>query len=162
MPSTLHPKLSFTDLSILLLFLTSRCMVLMLYLASSLLIFPETICTYGIMTMPITLLSRVLCFFFRWKVCRISIVLQPFFWNFFSRGTFLKLYISPSKLLGPQTVLDQPISVDKIALFCARWCSDLVWRYQSVWVGFLYTSWTIVPSSCLFTNTSKNGNELLF
>jgi len=39
-------------------------MVLMLYLASNLIIFPETICMYGIMAVPIGLLSRVLYYIF--------------------------------------------------------------------------------------------------
>ena len=31
-----------------------------------------------------------------------------------------------------------------------------LWRYLSVWVGFLYTQWVRLPSSFLETSTLKN------
>jgi hypothetical protein len=48
---TLHPTLSFANLNMLLLFFSGWCIVLILYFASSLLIFPEIVRIYGIMAM---------------------------------------------------------------------------------------------------------------
>jgi hypothetical protein len=75
-----------------LVFLAGRCTVLMLYLASNLLIFPETVRMYGIMAVPIGLCSGVMDFF---SLCG-ELVVFPLY-----RNRYFGVYSSDVAILLP-------------------------------------------------------------
>lgn len=121
--------------------------VLMLYFARGLMILLEITFWCGSTAILVSFSFFNFGFCFGCRGCLISFLLHLFYWKI-----YLRCWISPLRLPVSQSILSRQASV---AHFFARWCSDLAWRYRS-----MYTECPSDPSNLLLTKTSRNSKVL--